>query len=1032
MSNPTWITPVGSIGNFRQLEAIVFGFQATPSAPGNTVKYTSISGSFSVSVEGFPFVLDTNTGILTGTPDAVTRSTTSTFTLQATEYSGTTIVGTSVRVFTMTIIVPQPIWITNSGSIGVFSEGASVNYQFLADPGTTGDTIQYRLLNGTLPITTDINSPMTISTDGLLTGIPAAVSNDTTSEFTIRCEEYSGSVVRSFNDRTFSITIEGPDAPTFTSTGPWTYTDGEWVSIQLAYTNPDPNTSITISLLEGELPAGLELSSGGLIQGYPAPPDSSSITYTFTLNISNGSQSSTGIFDITIDLAVSARPPTIYNTRPPQLDMSGTEYAAYYFTAPSMGLYQQDNVFIFKIIGHDFDDEPLTYTVTGLEDLGLTANAVTCNTETGWISGLLRDDIGETSNTYPISAAVSRTSNPSVASSVFNYTITLLGTADAEIVWVSDSNLGVIYNGSVSSKSVIAQGNIPLQLEYTLASGSLPPGLSLEFDGEITGIVPFESLDYIQSRGQTIVYEFTVLAASTLYPGVSSSRSFTLSTVQQHTIPYDNIYIRAYPGETQQTIYSDLVTNTNLIPTEAIYRPDDPNFGIRTDIIYNHMFGLPSSTTQDYVNAVMRNHYRRNITLGELRTARATDEFNRTLYEVVYSLVIDDLTNISGQSISETIIWPRTIPVAPGVSVDTVYPNSLYNMRERVAETVSLLNSSTLLPLWMTSQQTQGSNSGYVQAVVLCYTKPGWSERVANNIRDVWNNTLNVINFELDRFEIDRSVSWEYNSEVALWSPEYDSGNNVWTNTLPSSVELGDNKNSYVYFSKNILTEAANQTMNISGLPIRLVYNTNLNPGTTITLPLKGTVDVKVDWGDNTRDDYNAPGNYSHTYSSGGVYTVSISGNLTGYGSNAISNTKLVGCLSFGNTGLTDLSNAFYGATNLTLLPLYLPRGITTISGILSAASSFNGGIGLWDVSQVTDMSNAFSSASLFNQDIGLWSVDNVADMTGMFNLATNFNQNLTRWCVSNISSTPLNFSTGSALAASNQPLWGTCPDNQQ
>ena len=85
-------------------------------------------------------------------------------------------------------------------------------------------------------------------------------------------------------------------------------------------------------------------------------------------------------------------------------------------------------------------------------------------------------------------------------------------------------------------------------------------------------------------------------------------------------------------------------------------------------------------------------------------------------------------------------------------------------------------------------------------------------------------------------------------------------------------------------------------------------------------------------------------------------------------------------------------------------------------------------GIENWDVSNVTDMSSMFWDATGFNQNIGNWDVSNVTDMDWMFWDATNFNQNLSNWCVSNISSQPSNFSSGSALTASNFPVWGTCP----
>jgi len=54
--------------------------------------------------------------------------------------------------------------------------------------------------------------------------------------------------------------------------------------------------------------------------------------------------------------------------------------------------------------------------------------------------------------------------------------------------------------------------------------------------------------------------------------------------------------------------------------------------------------------------------------------------------------------------------------------------------------------------------------------------------------------------------------------------------------------------------------------------------------------------------------------------------------------------------------------------------------------------------------------------------------VSNVTDMSEMFLLAYDFNQDLTKWCVSQFPTMPTDFSTASALTASNHPVWGTCP----
>ena len=101
---------------------------------------------------------------------------------------------------------------------------------------------------------------------------------------------------------------------------------------------------------------------------------------------------------------------------------------------------------------------------------------------------------------------------------------------------------------------------------------------------------------------------------------------------------------------------------------------------------------------------------------------------------------------------------------------------------------------------------------------------------------------------------------------------------------------------------------------------------------------------------------------------------------------------------------------------------------VTNMGMMFVNNTAFNQDIGNWDVSSVTNMSNMFKDASSFNQDIGSWDVSNVTYMGWMFLDAIMFNQDLTQWCVTNISSMPTDFSTNSALTASNHPVWGTCP----
>jgi hypothetical protein len=57
-----------------------------------------------------------------------------------------------------------------------------------------------------------------------------------------------------------------------------------------------------------------------------------------------------------------------------------------------------------------------------------------------------------------------------------------------------------------------------------------------------------------------------------------------------------------------------------------------------------------------------------------------------------------------------------------------------------------------------------------------------------------WQWKLNELTFELDRFEVDRSTTYDYDPVSETW------------NTLPSTGVNNDNKDTYIYYpQKNVL-----------------------------------------------------------------------------------------------------------------------------------------------------------------------------------------------------------------------------------
>jgi hypothetical protein len=180
---------------------------------------------------------------------------------------------------------------------------------------------------------------------------------------------------------------------------------------------------------------------------------------------------------------------------------------------------------------------------------------------------------------------------------------------------------------------------------------------------------------------------------------------------------------------------------------------------------------------------------------------------------------------VSTTSINQEIYWPRLIDLGLGpwyTSVTNIYtsynkdlspgfytsrtpgyarllyPNSLYNMRNRVAQELGQEFDSRLLPLWMTSQQPNGSTLGYTQAWVICYTIPGASDSIKSNIETAWPYTLNEIDFKIDRFTVNKSATYNYDNNI---TPP------AWTG-LPSATPVPnplDSKDFYVLFPRQTI-----------------------------------------------------------------------------------------------------------------------------------------------------------------------------------------------------------------------------------
>lgn len=753
MGQPVWITPPGSLGVipegvFFQLPILAFD----PDDPDNprAVYYEVIAGTLP------PGIQCEATGLIIGIPKAVVSvqgvpaevSQDVTYKFAARCYTERVIDGVEVidrlsdRTFTLTITGQDaPEFITPPGTVGTFFDGTqligdtAIQIEYTdTDPA---DVVQVRLVAGALP------PGCTISDRGLISGFisPASpisatagysrdgqgydrypfdfsnISADTNYEFVLEVTDGKGSNLRTFNIQVYSRNALTADNTNITSDNTFITADGTPVRTPILLTPAGSLGRIRSDNFYAFQFQGLDL-------------DGEAIVYDITLGPGIGYDSAT------------------VNGQPGSYDREGFDRGA--FVLPP----------------------------------GLTLDP-----NTGWLYGYIPDQ-GLTENTYTFAIRVAKAGNPTVISDYYFFTMTIIGDIDTEVIWLSPDFLGEIDTGSVSIFSVQAINTGGIPLEYRLKSGSdssLPQGLTLLPSGNIAGRVSFITFA-LDNNTTTFDVEFNDLAITGFetqttfdrtfrftveaYGGngfIDVSKEFTIKINRAYDEPYENLYIEAMPPENDRALVTSLLQNQDIIPTDLLFRADDPNFGRAQQVVYWHAYGLTSATYEDYVSSLYENHYWKQLVLGNIETAQALDDQGRVIYEVVYSRVVDNLVNAAGESVSKEVVLPYSVTTRDDGEINTVFPNSLPNMRDQVIDTVGQI--SNLLPRWMLSKQTNGRVLGFTPAWVIAYTKPGKANQIKYNIQTQFGSQLNLVDFKVDRYELDRLLSIHWDPVDQRWEP---------------------------------------------------------------------------------------------------------------------------------------------------------------------------------------------------------------------------------------------------------------------
>jgi len=356
-----------------------------------------------------------------------------------------------------------PVWSTTAGKIATIDE--QVAYSLQLEANTSDSTaITYSVIAGSLP------AGMQVTTDGLLTGTPAEVAKRTLYTFVVRAT--AGTAI---TDRTFSLDIQGADTPTFTtasgqlrlddstSVGLYWAIDGSEISFQMQATDTDTEAGQTLVY---------EMVQGEL------PPG---------VTISKSGLVS-GIVELTDDLRYGKRGG--YDGSGVEDEFDGT----YDRTVTTKSISRNFDFIVRVSDGTSFVDQNNSILVYSADFWRVSNTAITI-------------DVTEIDGS-PVTMDLSANRRP---------------------VFRTGSDLGTFRHDNAVVIRIDVEDFDPLQadLEYTIQSGSLPPGVSIDVNsGELYGQLARQSA--IETT-----YNFTVRANRVIETGLNvfTDQAFTMKVI---------------------------------------------------------------------------------------------------------------------------------------------------------------------------------------------------------------------------------------------------------------------------------------------------------------------------------------------------------------------------------------------------------------------------------------------------------------------------------------------------------------------
>lgn len=770
------------------------------------------------------------------------------------------------------------IWTKHSGTnLGTFQERTELHLRLPVDIHQTGVT--YTVISGDLPGNCRISGNYII-------GIPSEVPRTTTFKFCIRANANGEIADRTFfitiegADNPIFTTL-ADSTSRYLDIGinhQYFVMDGTEVDYQLEAYDNDTATGQKLSYFiasgDGELPLGLSLSQYGRITGMIEPVFSltaadgdgsyddapyDSVAYDFAISSNTGYDTYTYDY-FGYDYSVPIVPPKKLNRnyefsvtitdgdsstkKTFRIFVVGDDYfradntqlfnenglftadVSYmqrpiWLTKSNLGSYRANNY--VTILLDVYDTHQVTYSIDDVANLppGMSFDPIS-----GDIYGTVPFQTALT-KAYTFTVTATRHDNKTeIAESSRTFTLTIIGEIDSVISWSTPSYLGYMYANTPSSLSISATSTDPLAiLTYTISAGSLPNGLILASNGDITGTpnqysnqapnnIGLISFDHVAGNETTFdqasttydrIFKFTV-KASDQHAYIESFKEFTVLINTYGLVAFSNIKVSPLLDLEKRKIWQNFINDKAIFTPSSIYRATDPTYGMQNKLSMVVYAGIETRSAAEYISAMGLNHKRKRFHFGNVKKAYAkhpdTDE---VMYEVVY-IEMQDPLETNGAKLAQSI--KTSSPAYPSITVDssndfwstpitpnapfsnrpshqitvdstgfqssntnpsTYYPNSISNWRTRIKSVG--ITERNFLPLWMRTRQNDTKMElGFVLAIPLCYCLPNKADDILLNIKHSGFN-FNKIDYTIDRYIID-AVTGDSTDKYLLFKNE--------------------------------------------------------------------------------------------------------------------------------------------------------------------------------------------------------------------------------------------------------------------